>query len=232
MADRLPAPLRIAVLAAVLALAGCGRGDEGNLAALDNKLANADPALTSALEDQIAVDPQLTQQSNKNAVRTPGTPSQAQYPANQGGGTIPAPAPVKADAANAGQHDQIGSAAGGGGGTACAGGAPFDYDMAWAQRLSPAFPAYPGGKITEAAGNNQGACRVRVITFATGDHSQRVLDWYHTRAVRAGYSSEHQVRGEDHILAGAKESDGGAFYLIVTPKGNGSEAALIANNGK
>ena len=51
-------------------------------------------------------------------------------------------------------------------------------------------------------------------------------------AIRAGYSSEHQLRGDDHILGGANERTGGAFYLIVTPKGQGSDVAIIANNGR
>jgi hypothetical protein len=90
----------------------------------------------------------------------------------------------------------------------------------------------PGAKITDAAGNNQGECRTRVVTFTTPEHFQRVLDWYNTKAVKAGYTSEHQIREGDHILAGTKEADGGAYYLIVTPKGRGSEVALIANQGR
>jgi hypothetical protein len=115
---------------------------------------------------------------------------------------------------------------------ACLSGAGFTYNPAWSQRLSPTFPIYPGGKLTEAAGNNQNGCRARVVTFTTGDNFQRVLDWYNTQAVRAGYSSEHQVREGDHILAGANAGDGGAYYLIVTPRTNGAEVALIANNGR
>src|SRR3546814_5165695 len=71
-----------------------------------------------------------------------------------------------------------------------------------ADRLPETFAVYPGARLTEAAGNNAGDCRVRVATFVTDAPWQRVLDWYHTRAVRAGYSSEHQVRGADHILGG------------------------------
>ena len=41
---------------------------------------DADPALTSTLEDQILVDPALAQQSNNNTVRPSETPTQAQYP--------------------------------------------------------------------------------------------------------------------------------------------------------
>jgi hypothetical protein len=90
----------------------------------------------------------------------------------------------------------------------------------------------PGAKITEAAANNEGVCKVRVVTFTSGADYQRVLDWYNTKAVQAGYTSEHQIRDGDHILAGTKDSENGAYYLIVTPKGRGSEVALITNQGR
>ena len=224
--------LRLTALGAALALAACGGGeDDANLSGLDNQLNEADPALTSALEDQIAVDPQLSQQSNKNAVRPPETPTQAQYPAADAP-TVKAPAAIPATAETRAQHAQLSTAASGGGGAACPGGAKFNYNLAWAQHLSATFPVYPGARLTDAAGANQGDCRVRVVTFTTGADYQHVLDWYHTQAVRAGYTSEHQIREEDHILAGTNEAEGGAFYLIVTPQQGGSEVALIANKGR
>ena len=200
-------PIVFSVLAAALALAACSRGAEE----AENAAANdADPALTSALEDQILVDPTLAQQSNANAVRTPDAPAQAQYPAAGGSG---ATAPVGVSS------------------PACTESARFDYNLAWAQRLAPAFPVYPGAKVTDAAGNDSDGCRTRVVTFTTQDPFERVLDWYHTRAVRAGYSSEQQIRGEDRVLGGAS-GEGGAFYLIVTPKPRGAEVALITNTGR
>src|ERR1044072_4324413 len=78
---------RTAALAGLLALAACNRTDGHHLAEMDNSLIcnGADPALTSALEDQILTDPNLVQQSNPNTVRPPETPVQAQYPAGSGG---------------------------------------------------------------------------------------------------------------------------------------------------
>ena len=82
--------LRTAALAGLIALAGCARGGDNNLADIDNELiANGtDPALTSALEDQIMVDPNLVQQANPNSVRPPETPVQAQYPADSAPGLL------------------------------------------------------------------------------------------------------------------------------------------------
>src|SRR5436190_21971789 len=77
---------RSAAIAALLALAACNRGGDNNLAEVDNSLIGngADPALTSALEDQILVDPNLVQQTHPNTVRPPETPVQAQYPTDGG----------------------------------------------------------------------------------------------------------------------------------------------------
>ena len=212
MTDRaFPLP-RLTALAAVLALSACNwMGGNDKVDAAND----ADPEIASALNDQILVDSNLDNQSNRNGARTAVTPTNASYPsadANQSGG-----AKGQEAAAAFGKN--------------CSDAAKFDYNMGWAKRLGPNFPIYPGGRVTEAAGNNQAGCSTRVVTFTTADDWQRILDWYHTRAVRAGYSSEHQLRDGDHVLAGANARDNGVFYLIVTPKPKGAEVALIANNG-
>ncbi|HJQ15771.1 MAG TPA: hypothetical protein VJ859_02115 [Allosphingosinicella sp.] len=202
----------LAATAAALALGGCGRKtDDADLARLDNQIVGneADPALTGALQDQIMVDPTLSQQSNRNAVRPPQSPSQAQYPGGRGAASL------------------RGSLADG---AAC--GSNFDYAMHWANRLPAAFAVYPNGKVTEAAANNRGECRVRVVTFVSSDAPGRLLDWYQRRATDAGYSAERQQRGADQVLAGTNERDGGAYFLIVTPRGAGSDVAIITNQGK
>ena len=218
--DRRAALFRSFALAGLIALAACSRGNENNLAAIDNELiANgADPALTSALEDQIMVDPNLNQQSHRNTVRPPETPVQAQYPAGPGGGGR-----VQRTAAG-------GRAAAPPSASAC--GAGFDYGAHWAGRMPAEFPAYPGGRVTEAAGNNHGDCRMRVVTFTTPDPANRVLEHYRSVAARAGFSAEQQQRGADKVLGGVNADSDGAFYLIVTPVRNGSEGALIVNNGR
>jgi hypothetical protein len=224
MPSRAASYLRTAAFAGLIAMAACSRGDGNNLAAIDNELiANGtDPALTSALEDQIMVDPNLVQQANPNTVRPPETPVQAQYPADaapQRGGVRVARA----------------SAASGAGGPAPAPsssscGAPFDHGPQWANRLPPEFPAYPGGRLIEAAGNNHGDCRMRVVVFTTSDPYGRVLEHYQGVAARAGFSAEHQTRGGDQVLGGTRGD--AAYYLIVTPARAGSEVALIVNNGR
>ena len=221
MSSRAVMLFRLTAFSATLALAACSQGSVANHNLSQN---DADPALTSALEDQILTDPQLAQQANRLSVRPPELPIRAEYPA---GG----PLPVQ----RAGlEHPGTAPASTG---RSCGAGArgpaaDFRSGMEWANRLPPAFPPYPGGRVTEAAGQDSGECRVRVVTFRTADSYQRVIDWYQQRAVHAGYSAEHQARGRDHVLGGVNQATNGAYYLIVTPADGGSEVALIVNNGR
>jgi hypothetical protein len=192
-------PTLAAALCGALALAGCGRGGEptNNLAALDRQLVanDADPAVTSAINDQILVDRSLSSQSNRNAVRSPSGPAQAQYPPGAGRAGPPP----------------------------CAG--ALASDPAWARRLPPEFPIYPGARVTEAAGTDAAPCRLRAVGLATADPWDKVLGWYQAQAVRAGYSAERQTRDGAQILAGTK--GGLAYYLIASPGEGGTEVSLI-----
>jgi hypothetical protein len=219
---------RSAALAGLLALAACSRGgDQNNLAEMDNSLIGngADPALTSALEDQILIDPNLVQQTHPNSARPPETPVQAQYPADGAGGSA-----AVAGAAGAGRPREAAAATAAGAATPSACGVPFVYGNEWANRLPAEFPAYPGGRVTEAAGSDRGDCRMRVVTFTTADPYNRVLEHYRSLADRAGFSAEQQVRGGDQVLGGTRGE--AAYYLIVTPTRAGSDVALIVNNGR
>ncbi len=227
--------LRISCLGAVAAallLAGCGSEaptKETKLAELDKQLAgdDVDPALTSALEDQIIVDPALVQQSNKLAVRPAPMPAQALYPPAGGQGrTRTSGHPGVRSSATA----PVKTAAAGPKGDNCLEG--FDYNLGWAKRMPALFPVYPGAKLTDAAGNEKAGCRARFATFLAAAPPRQLLDWYSDRAAKAGYSVQHQLRDGDHILAGARASDDSAYYLIVTARGAaGSDVAIITSNG-
>jgi hypothetical protein len=103
--------------------------------------------------------------------------------------------------------------------------------MAWANQLPAAFAVYTGAKVSEAAANNADGCSLRVVSFTTGDAPQRVLAWYRARASAGGYDAEQQSRGSDQILAGNNDRNNGAYFLIVTPSGAGSDVSLITNGG-
>jgi len=206
-------------LAGLLALGACGGGAANNeLAAIDNELiANAvDPALTAALQDQLSVDPTLAQQANPNSARPPEAPVQAQYPADTNPGE------------DGTRTRTAGGAAPPPSATAC--GRGFDHGREWANRMPREFPAYPGGRLTEAAGNDHGGCRLRVVSFTTADAPQRVLERYRGLVTGAGYTAEQQQRGADQVLGGTRGES--AYYLIVTPQGAGSDVSLIVNNGR
>jgi hypothetical protein len=219
---------RLGLALTLLFLAACSGGGENDMAGLDNELlANGvDPALTSALEDQILVDPELVQQAHPHTVRPPETPVQAQYPAGSAR-TEAAIASLHAAGAEAGS--QTGSAVKA---SPCPSPVAFDHDVQWARRLPAEFPLYPGGRVTEAAGADGEDCRVRVVTFTTADDAARVIGHYRQLATRAGFSAEHQQRGQSQVLGGVNGRNDGAFYLIVTPLAQGSDVALIVNNGR
>ena len=206
--------LLITVLAGSTVLAGCNRGaDSGNnVAALDNQLVGntTDAALTGALGNQIAVDP---------AVANGAKPA---------GGAA-------ADAAKAtpGAIDKARLALNGSDHKGCAGDpSKFANGPQWAERLPAAFGNYPGAKVTEAGANNADGCSVRVVTLTTGDDWQRVLDWYNTRAVKGGYTTEHRVEGADHVLGGTNDKDGGAYFVAVTPANGTTEISFVADKGR
>ena len=203
MNERAANLLRMAALAAALSLAACG-DSRTDVADIDNRIIrdDRDAALTSALEDPILVDPALTQQSNRNAVRPPESPTQAPYPASEA-----AEETVGADCAPT-----------------------ISRNAGWADKLPQPFGLYPSARLAEAAGTDRPGCRVRIVTFAAAAPPDRIVEHYRSRAAGAGWSAERKMRGGDHVLAGTKGE--GAFYLILTPRPNGSsEVALIVSNG-
>ncbi|WP_213982590.1 hypothetical protein [Sphingomonas sp. dw_22] len=225
-----------------LALAGCGGPAPDDSA--DNSANAADPALTSALQDQIMVDPQLSRQANSGAVRPPSQPYSGGVPA-QGvaantdtvdkGGLLHAPAPNPATkgvgAAGAitpgalAQRQKDPKTKG------CA--AHLTYSAGWAQRLPADLPLYPQARVTEAAGTEDGKCRLRIVSFSAAQPMQAMVDWYYTQAIRGGYSAEHQIDGQQHILGGAREKDGSAYMMYLTTRSDGgTDIDLIANNGR
>jgi hypothetical protein len=230
-----------------LALAGCGGTDNSNNLMSDAELGNAaDPAVTSALQDQIMVDPQLGRQANGDAIRPPGGAPSGGLPndavAANGAkldttGLLKTPAPVAGKdcpqckaAREAVTLGGIASRQPNARIQGCAG--ALQYSAAWAQRLPADLPLFPQARVTEAAGAQGGKCALRVVSFSAAQPMQTMLDWYYTKATRAGYSAEHQVEGAQHILGGTRARDDGAYVLFLTTrKDGGTDVDLVANNG-
>lgn len=227
-----------------LALAACSSSDDANNDSADAN--GVDPALASALHDQIMVDPALGQQANGDSVRPPGQPYSAGVPADgvaangdaaSDGPLMHVPAATAADknctaCAAARESTTLGGLAARQGGTTGSCAANIQYGAGWAQRLPGDLPLYPQARVTEAAGTDGGSCQLRVVSFSSPQPMATMLDWYYTKAVRAGYTSEHQVDGDEHILGGTRDRDAGAYvvYMTARPDG-GTDIDLVANNG-
>jgi len=230
-----------------LALAGCGGADTTNNLMSDAELGNAaDPAVTGALQDQIMVDPQLGRQANGDAIRPPAQPGSGGVPDDAvaaNGAKVDTAGLMKAPAPTAGKDCPQCKAAREAvtlGGIAarqpnarikgCAG--SLQYSARWAQRLPADLPLYPQARVSEAAGAEGGKCALRVVSFSAAQPIDALLDWYYTKAVRAGYSAEHQTEGAQHILGGTRARDDGAYVLFLTARRDGgTDVDLVANNG-
>lgn len=236
----------ILTLALPLALLACSRADDASGDADATAINAADPALASALQDQIMVDPQLGGQANGDAVRPPAQPYSGGAPSDSvaapgkidNGQLLRTPAPVAAgkdckECAAARESVTLGGLAArqvDARTRGCA--ANLQYSAAWAQRLPADLPLYPQARVTEAAGVQGGKCALRAVSFSAPQPIQTMLDWYYTKAVRAGYTAEHQLDGQEHILGGTRGRDNGAYVLFMTSRPDGgTDIDMVANNG-
>lgn len=237
----------IPLAALALMLAGCGEKDGNNLATLDAELTNntVDPALRGAIEAPLATDPDLRGEANRDAVRPSDRPLNGTVPANlsstdarrealrlAGGRLMRTPAATKEVTSTKEPVTLAGLAEQKQGNGACAD-ARVGYDMEWAARMPAAFPVYPGGQVTEAAGSDRSPCGLRAASFTTPVAPDEVMDFYYTMARRAGYSAEHIEQNGVHVLGGTRERDDGAFHVSFSAlRGGGTAVDLIATGGR
>lgn len=237
------------LLMAAAPLGGCRDNPEAkaDLKPLDDGLASADPAVKGSLEDKIMVDPKLTGQSNRNAVGPGNRPVDGGVPgiaAGKAATAAEAAAALKAgkllaapkalpfeeacDGCEAKRPVTIGALAREQSKGSCD--AKLTYGNQWAERLPPAFKLYPRATLREAAGIAGGKCNLRVVNFQTAASVQGVLDYYHTMAIRAGYTSDHRLRGNEHVLGGTK---GDLAYVIFARRDGGmTDVDLVASGGQ
>lgn len=226
-----------------LALAGCGGGPApANNMMSDAELGNApDPALTGAVQAPIMVDPKLAAEANgagpgSAAPSAGGVPSDAVAADTgkvDGAGLMQAPAPAPANDSAAREALTLGGLAArqrDARTRGCAG--RLRYSASWAQRLPADLPLHPQARVIEAAGAEGANCALRVVSFSTPQPVQAMVDWYYTRAVRAGYSAEHRVDGAQHILGGTRARGDAAYVLYLTARRDGgTDVDVVANNG-
>ncbi len=240
------APLLAPMLAITLGACGAAPGNDSaasdeldNMLAATNQSAPAsDPALISALRDQIMVDPALVQQANADVVRPPRQPASGMLPpddiaARKGPAerddlrAAPAPGPCPQCAAARrtltlgalaeSQHFAV----------TCS--RNVSYSAVWANRLPAAAPLYPDARVIEAAGADGKGCALRIVNFASAAPLQRLLDWYFTKAGDAGIAAQHGLDGTDHVLAGTAPGKGALFVMLRPRKGGGTEVDLMAD---
>lgn len=204
---------RVLVLLALFLLAGCnGDTSEAELEAIDRNRADAaDPAVTAALDDPIMTDRDLSVGDNSRRVRNVPGPAEAIYPPRD-------KANARALAGLEGLNPP-----------GCDRG--FAYGRDWARRLPATFPMSPGATLIEAAGNDKPGCRARVAVFRSPASPRAIVDWYAARASAAGYTATPQTRGSDLVLAG-QQAGGASYYIIVSPRDDVSEVAMIATGGR
>ena len=237
------------LMIAAVPLAGCrdNPNAKAELKPLDDGLTSTDPAIKGALEDKIMVDPNLTGQANRNAVEPGSRPVDGGVPGIAGGkaeAVAEADATLKAgkllaapkalpfeegcDNCEAKRPVTLGALAREQSKGSCD--AKLTYGNDWADRLPEAFRVYPRATLREAAGVDGGKCQLRVVNFQTAASMQGVLDYYHTMAVRAGYTSDHRVRGSEHMLGGTKGDL--AYVLFVRRDGGMTDVDLVASGGR
>lgn len=213
----------------------------------EDKLADSDPVLKTALADQIMVDPRLTEQSNANAVSPGNRPLDGGAPVYRaakggnpdliampvGGKLLSAPAPQEMqpeDCKTCGRDPvtpgaRMGEVAPG----KC--NAKLTYGLDWARRMPVGFPIYPRSQLKEAAGVT-GECEVRVVNFETAAPMQAVIDFYYTQATKNGYDAEHLTKGTEHYLGGTRASDDAAYVVILNPTPrNTVDVDIVASGG-
>jgi hypothetical protein len=200
---------RIMIVAACvtlgLSLAGCGRpAPAGNsLTALDNEL----------VDTAVAGDPQLANTSDGPAdvqLRARASPDAHGCPSGgRSGDCMPA---ETITAPNCSKE--------------------FLSGLKWATRLPPGIELYPGAKVIEAAGSDDGDCHVRIVSYVSDAAPQAVVDWYQAAASKAGYAPQYWRRGREQIIAGTRTPQGDAFHVAVSADADaGSTVDLIVNHG-
>jgi hypothetical protein len=225
----------------ILGLAACSdaptKKDVDKLdAELAGKASEADPALTAALEDQIMVDPSLSNQSNADSIRPADEPLQAPIPpepkadsyagAVSGSGT--ATASAAKGAVTLGQLAKQQATVDKTNFNGC--GLDVDYSMQWSTRLPGDLPLYPQARVAEAAGSNTGNCQLRAVTYTANASPRALVDYYVANARKAGYSAQHKMDDGAHVVAGTRGNE--AYYVILSEtRAGGTSADFVANNG-
>ena len=236
-----PRTLSILPLAAVACLALAACGDEAAQAPV--AVDHADPLMDGALADHIMVDPDMVARNGANQA--------ASFASGDGAIPLPDAGPEAIAAARAEAIAMVGGSAAmrrapqpervegelppeaalsvaaraaavpGAGNRDCA--ALAQFSAIWAARLPDQFPVYPRGAVHEAAGTDEGRCRLRVVNFTTPVPVAEVMDFYYTRATTGGFAVQRVMQDGDDVLGGTK---GAASFMVFARPGEGGQTAV------
>ncbi len=187
-------------------LAGCGAQP-----AADNSIAPVDPAVTTALNDPLMVDPLLEQRHNRDALKPADEPYRALLPPGQ-------PDPLRGEllptiaARSAAYLAEQGK-------TACLNGLSYSYG--WAATLALPLPA--DARVAEAAGNDRNGCALWLVAYSSTADPARIEQSY--RSV-AGYTVESRSEEGATVLRGRKGAEG--FRATIYPASGGSAVDVVA----
>lgn len=231
--------MRVAVLFLPVLLAACS--DEPEEPGI---VPERDPVATQALNDQIMVDPDLSQQNEANAALSGNgdhslPPVVATREAIEGakleaadlvGGTAnlrrlsdPQAAEPLPEAALYSVTELAKLTKGAAG---CAEKASFT--AGWAAKMPAALPIYPRGNTIEAAGSDSGGCKLRAVRFLTPVARADVLAFYAASARKTGLTSAYSRAGDIEALEGGKGASRYAVYVRRRQSGI-SEVALVTS---
>jgi len=229
---------RSLVLAA-LALLGACSSDEPRHRADD------DPAVSTALGQQLMTDPDLARINPENRVLAGGGPAEAPIPLEDrspeenararaaaaallGGVVAKAPAPQPGGPLRpAGLAPALAAVAAlGPAARPCA--ARLEPGFAWAARIAPAFPIYPRGHARDAAGAASAGCALKVVSYVTPVSPDDVADFYWTAARRAGLAAQYRQAGSDDAIVARKA--GATAVALIRAGGEGlTEVSLVTS---
>ncbi|UIP06277.1 hypothetical protein LY632_11335 [Erythrobacter sp. SDW2] len=231
--------MRLAVFLLPVLLAACsGEADEPGI------VPERDPMATQALNDQIMVDPDLSQQNEANAALSGNgdhslPPVVATREAIEGakleaadlvGGTAnlrqlsePKAAEPLPEAALYSVTELAKLTTGA---EVCAEKASFT--ARWAARMPAALPIYPRGNTIEAAGSDSGGCKLRAVRFLTPVARADVLAFYAASARKAGLNASYSRAGEIEVVEGGKGASRYAIYVRRRQSGI-SEVGLVTS---
>ena len=208
-------------------------------------VAERDPLAVQALNEQIMIDPDLSQQNEANAALTGGTdhslPAVVATPeaiqaakleaADLVGGSaklrpLGPPARLDEPLPEIARYSVAELAKLSGGTQACADSATFT--ASWGASMPKAFPIYPQGNTIEAAGNDVGTCRLRAVRYLSPVPAADVLAFYAASARKAGLDADYGRAGDTDVLQGKQGAKRYAVY--VRPRSSGiSEVGLVTS---